>query len=111
MRAHYRTSRLQDWSSRVLGTELLEYAGLAPADRSLRDIARINRWFGGHNALLRMMGISSNNPGSVGTHDFCTGLRLDRHGHWSLAATDGRRQRHLASGDRYGSRQNRHAGF
>jgi SAM-dependent methyltransferase len=38
-----------------LGTELLEYAGLEPADRNLRDIARINRWFGGHNALLRMM--------------------------------------------------------
>ena len=55
MRAHWRRSKLQDWSSRVLGTELLEYAGLAPADRNLRDIARINRWFGGHNALLRMM--------------------------------------------------------
>ena len=39
-----------------MGAELLDYAGLAPAERNLRDIARINRWFGGHNALLRMMG-------------------------------------------------------
>jgi SAM-dependent methyltransferase len=56
MRAHSRHRKPQDWSSRVLGTELLEYAGLAPAERNLRDIARINRWFDGHPALLRMMG-------------------------------------------------------
>ena len=48
-------TKQQDWSRRVLGTELLEHAGPAPADRNLRDIARINRWFGGHSALLRMM--------------------------------------------------------
>ena len=56
MRAHSNPGKLQDWSRRILGTELLEYAGVAPADRNLRDIARINRWFGGHNALLQMMG-------------------------------------------------------
>jgi SAM-dependent methyltransferase len=55
MRAHSRGSKRQDWSRRVLGTELLECAESAPADRNLRDIARINRWFGGHHALLRMM--------------------------------------------------------
>jgi 2-polyprenyl-3-methyl-5-hydroxy-6-metoxy-1,4-benzoquinol methylase len=33
----------------------LENAGPLPADRNLRDIARINRWFGGHDTLLRVM--------------------------------------------------------
>ena len=55
MRLHSRGSKRQDWRRRVLGTELLERAESAPADRNLRDIARINRWFGGHHALLRMM--------------------------------------------------------
>src|SRR5580765_301060 len=55
MRAHSGGSKRQDWSRRVLGTELLEYAESAPADRNLGDLARINRWFGGHHALLRMM--------------------------------------------------------
>ena len=38
-----------------MGTEMLECAEPAPADRNLRDIACINRWFGGHHVLLRMM--------------------------------------------------------
>jgi 2-polyprenyl-3-methyl-5-hydroxy-6-metoxy-1,4-benzoquinol methylase len=42
-------------SGRVLRPELLESAAPAPADRNLRDIARINSWFGGHRALLRVL--------------------------------------------------------
>ncbi len=53
--SYSRDGKRPDWSRRVLGTELLECAESAPADRNLRDIARINRWFGGHHALLRMM--------------------------------------------------------
>jgi SAM-dependent methyltransferase len=33
---------------------LLECAGPAYADRNLRELASINRWFGGHRALLRV---------------------------------------------------------
>lgn len=43
------------WSGRVLEPEWLECAGPAHADRNLCELARINRWFGGHRALLRMM--------------------------------------------------------
>jgi len=43
------------WSGRVLEPEWLECAGPANADRNLCELARINRWFGGHRALLRMM--------------------------------------------------------
>lgn len=53
--SYSRGGKRPDWSRRVLGTEMLECAESAPADRNLRDIARINRWFGGHHALLRMM--------------------------------------------------------
>lgn len=42
-------------SGRVLGAELLEAADPALADRNLRELARINRWFGGHRALLRVL--------------------------------------------------------
>jgi ubiquinone/menaquinone biosynthesis C-methylase UbiE len=42
-------------SGRVLQPELLESADATLADRNLRDIARINRWFGGHRALLRVL--------------------------------------------------------
>jgi SAM-dependent methyltransferase len=42
-------------SGRVLKSELLETADPAHADRNLRDIARINSWFGGHRALLRVL--------------------------------------------------------
>jgi SAM-dependent methyltransferase len=40
---------------RVLRPELLESAGPALADQNLRDIARINSWFGGHRVLLRVL--------------------------------------------------------
>jgi ubiquinone/menaquinone biosynthesis C-methylase UbiE len=43
------------WSGRALKPELLECAAPAYADRNLRELARINRWLGGHRALLRMM--------------------------------------------------------
>src|SRR5260370_10913289 len=43
------------WSGRALEPEWLECAGPAHADRNLCELARINRWFGGHRALLRMM--------------------------------------------------------
>jgi SAM-dependent methyltransferase len=43
------------WSSRLLEPEWLECAAPAHADRNLCELARINRWFGGHRALLRMM--------------------------------------------------------
>jgi SAM-dependent methyltransferase len=42
-------------SSRTLIPELLETADAALADRNLLDIARINRWFGGHRALVRVL--------------------------------------------------------
>jgi SAM-dependent methyltransferase len=41
-------------SGRRLRPELLESAEPELASRNLRDIARINRWFGGHRALLRV---------------------------------------------------------
>src|SRR5579863_7398477 len=44
-----------NWSGRALEPEWLECAGPALADRNLCELARINRWFGGHRALLRMM--------------------------------------------------------
>ncbi|HWZ80342.1 MAG TPA: class I SAM-dependent methyltransferase, partial [Candidatus Sulfotelmatobacter sp.] len=42
-------------SGRVLKSELLETADPVLADRNLRDIARINSWFGGHRVLLRVL--------------------------------------------------------
>jgi hypothetical protein len=41
--------------NRTFTRELLETAPPEAAARNLRDIARINRWFGGHAALIRMM--------------------------------------------------------
>jgi hypothetical protein len=55
MRLNWRRGSLSAGSGRALQPELLECAGPEPADRNLRDIARINRWFGGHDALLRLM--------------------------------------------------------
>src|SRR5260370_8561909 len=55
MRSNWRRGSLSVGSGRALQPELLECAGPEPADRNLRDIARINRWFGGHNVLLRLM--------------------------------------------------------
>jgi 2-polyprenyl-3-methyl-5-hydroxy-6-metoxy-1,4-benzoquinol methylase len=55
MRLTWRRGSLPARSGRALQPELLECAGPEPADRNLRDIARINRWFGGHDALLRIM--------------------------------------------------------
>jgi 2-polyprenyl-3-methyl-5-hydroxy-6-metoxy-1,4-benzoquinol methylase len=43
------------WNDRALTPELLDCAGTADADRNLRELARINRWFGGHRTLLQMM--------------------------------------------------------
>jgi len=39
-------------SGRILRPELLESAEATLAERNLRDIARINSWFGGHRVLL-----------------------------------------------------------
>ena len=43
------------WSRRVLKPQLLETAGPALAEKNLHDMARINRWFGPHRALLRVI--------------------------------------------------------
>jgi hypothetical protein len=51
----WKSGRLSKWSGRELGPKLLECAGPAYADRNLRELAIINRWFGGHRALLRVM--------------------------------------------------------
>lgn len=40
---------------RVLRAEGLDSAGAVEAERNLRDIARINRWFGGHRTLIRLL--------------------------------------------------------
>lgn len=42
-------------SNRLLQPELLDSAAPALADPNLRDLARINRWFGGHRALLAVL--------------------------------------------------------
>jgi SAM-dependent methyltransferase len=42
-------------ANRTFTRELLETAAPEAAARNLREIARINRWFGGHAALIRMM--------------------------------------------------------
>src|ERR1700694_4127968 len=47
--------RGQGWSRRVLKPELLETAGLALAEENLHDIGRINKWFGPHRALRRII--------------------------------------------------------
>jgi SAM-dependent methyltransferase len=44
-----------DLANRTFTRELLETAAPEAAARNLREIARINRWFGGHAALIRMM--------------------------------------------------------
>ena len=51
MRRGWRT----DLANRTFTRELLETATPEAAVRNLREIARINRWFGGHAALIRMM--------------------------------------------------------
>ena len=42
-------------SGRVLRSEHLESSEPAAVERNLRDIARINRWFGGHRTLLKLL--------------------------------------------------------
>jgi 2-polyprenyl-3-methyl-5-hydroxy-6-metoxy-1,4-benzoquinol methylase len=55
MLRNWKCGGLSNWRGRALKPELLESAGAAYADRNLRELARINRWFGGHRALLGMM--------------------------------------------------------
>ena len=50
----YPCSKLIHRGGRTLRPELLESADPALANRNLRDIARINRWFGGHRAILHV---------------------------------------------------------
>jgi len=52
---NWKGASLSKWNGRALKPELLECAGPAHADRNLRELARINRWFGGHRDLLRAM--------------------------------------------------------
>jgi SAM-dependent methyltransferase len=40
---------------RVLRAERLDSADAVEAERNLRDIARINRWFGGHRILIQLL--------------------------------------------------------
>ena len=40
---------------RTLEPEHLEVAAPADAERNLRDLARINRWFGGHQSLIQAL--------------------------------------------------------
>lgn len=42
-------------SARVLQPELMDHADAATAEVCLRDIARINRWFGGHRVLAQTL--------------------------------------------------------
>jgi SAM-dependent methyltransferase len=42
-------------SGRVLRSERLESSAPAAVERNLRDIARLNRWFGGHRTLLKLL--------------------------------------------------------
>jgi hypothetical protein len=46
-----------------LSVERLDSAERAETEKNLRDIARINRWFGGHRTLVRLLGMF------VGTKD------------------------------------------
>jgi hypothetical protein len=55
MRLNWRRGARSVRSGRAIQPELLECAGPEFADRNLRDIARINRWFGGHRALIRIL--------------------------------------------------------
>ena len=55
MLLNWKGGRLSKWNGRQLEPELLECAGATHADRNLRELASINRWFGGHRALLRVM--------------------------------------------------------
>jgi SAM-dependent methyltransferase len=40
---------------RILRAERLDSADAVEAERNLRDIARINRWFGGHRTLIQLL--------------------------------------------------------
>jgi 2-polyprenyl-3-methyl-5-hydroxy-6-metoxy-1,4-benzoquinol methylase len=42
-------------TARVLKPELMDHADAAEAAVCLRDLARINRWFGGHRVLLQVL--------------------------------------------------------
>jgi SAM-dependent methyltransferase len=48
-------------TARVLKTELMDHADAAEAAICLRDLARINRWFGGHRVLVQTL--KKLNPG------------------------------------------------
>jgi len=56
-------------SGRVLKPEVLQSAGRALADRNLHDIARINRWFGGHRALARRLEVLAPRASKVSVLD------------------------------------------
>ena len=49
------TAGLACTRGRVLSVERLDSAEAAEAEGNLRDIARINRWFGGHRTLIRLL--------------------------------------------------------
>jgi SAM-dependent methyltransferase len=55
MLLNWKGGSLSRLKGRALNPELLDSAGPPYADRNLRELARINRWFGGHRSLLRMM--------------------------------------------------------
>ena len=55
MNSIWQRGELIRMSGRILRPELLESAASTLADRNLRDLARINRWFGGHRALLDVL--------------------------------------------------------
>ena len=55
MLLNWKGGSLSKWRGRALKQELLDFAGPAHAERNLSELARINRWFGGHRALLRTM--------------------------------------------------------
>src|SRR5205085_12231342 len=42
-------------AGRVIRSEHLESSAPTAVERNLRDIARINRWFGGHRTLLKLL--------------------------------------------------------
>jgi len=43
-------------NGRVAEPEWLEFASPSEAKRNLKDLVRINRWFGGHRSLLQVLG-------------------------------------------------------
>jgi SAM-dependent methyltransferase len=100
MRLNWYRGGLSAGRGRALRPELLECAGPEPADRNLRDIARINRWFGGHDALLRIMRdlVDSREQFSlldVGAGSGDMGRCITRHFHHAKVVSLDRREFHL----------------